>query len=264
MSALSRKADLTHHGLIEYRSYKMRTVRRHAILLLALLSSAVLGCDAESPTKNGAPERPTSKTAGHSHGVRDSIASAGTSSRPYVDHRLRSLRSDGDADNPKDIDGNGDVDTVDKDDDSHTRASRRFPDADDAEAFDYGNSASHTDALALANLVRRYYIAAHASSGKDACLLMDRTFARAIPATYGPDPGTHRNRRGESCESVMTQIFERSHRAIPAAIVVVATRIQGDEARVVFASRTEPASQIDAHRDNTSWTIVQTLGSPLP
>lgn len=176
----------------------------------------------------------------------------------------RSLRSDGDADNGHDIDGNGDTDTVDKDDDSHTPVSHRFPDADDTTAFGYGEAADTRDSRALASIVRHYYAAAHANEGSIACSLMQPAFARGIPATYGPGVGMSHVRRGETCQSVMTGFFRRLHHQIPARITVVAARVEGQNAQVIIASRSAPASEIALLRYGASWTVAQILGVPLP
>lgn len=180
------------------------------------------------------------------------------------------LRGDGDADNPSDIDGNGDVDSAkvggsDNDNDSFTAQSYRFPDGDDRASFAYGQAVGPTERRAIAAVVERFYRAAAARDGGRACSLLTPSLARSAVRGYGHgSPGPAYLSHARTCRELMSTIFERSRAETSEAITVVDVRTLGNVAQVIFGSRKMPASQTWLERTGSSWRLEQLTARALP
>jgi hypothetical protein len=179
------------------------------------------------------------------------------------------LRGDGDADNPGDIDGNGDSDAPnvggpDPDSDGPTRASYRFPDADDRSTFAYGHRPGGEERRRLAAIVRRYYGLAAAGDGAGACAMLEPSLAGTVAQDYGRAPGPRYLRGSDSCKVVMSRLFRHVGKSLSEAIRVVDVGVQGRDAQVIFSSRQLPASMIDLARYGSSWRLRDLLGGAIP
>jgi hypothetical protein len=176
----------------------------------------------------------------------------------------RSPLSDGDADNPEDVDGNPDHDPKgDSDTDARTRASYRFPDADDTIAFDYGHGADAAQRASVTPVVERYLRAARAGQGGLACSLLLPSIARAVPATYGEGVGSRGRHRGETCATVIKALFKHYRQLLASARMVVAVRVQGSRAEAILGSFAARASNIFLDRQGRSWGVEQPLVTTL-
>jgi hypothetical protein len=174
------------------------------------------------------------------------------------------LRGDGDADNPADIDGNGDLDKTDHDNDYPVPASYKLPDADDKAVFAYGHRPSAGASRAISSLVKRYYAIASAADGAKACSMLLPTFAASLAEDYGQPGGPSYLRGDKTCQAIMSMLFKHVHQQLAEAIQIIEVRVDGGSARVIFGSRTMPASEIFLTRAGSSWRVEQLLGQPLP
>ena len=179
------------------------------------------------------------------------------------------LRGDGDADNPNDIDGNGDSDAAsvggaDGDSDNPTTESYRFPDKDDKAIFAYGHAPSVATKRAISQVAKRYYAAAAAENGVVACSMLLPVLARSVPEDDGGFAGPIYLRGGKTCQAVLSMLFRHFHRQLAETITVVRVRVEGSDARVIFSSRTMPASSIALVRADGSWRVPTLIGQPLP
>jgi hypothetical protein len=179
------------------------------------------------------------------------------------------VRGDGDADNPGDIDGNGDSDSArvggpDVDSDSPTTQSYRFPDSDDGPIFAYGHRPSAAVAHAIASVVRRYYAAAARGDGASACALLPSTLAHVIPKSYSEPRDPAYLRGTKSCGATLARFFGHYHRELAAPIELFSVRVEGETARVIYSSRTTPASDVFLTRHGSSWQLIEVRGRPLP
>jgi hypothetical protein len=179
------------------------------------------------------------------------------------------VRGDGDADNPSDLDGNGDSDSAavggpDADNDNPTRASHDFPDTDDKATFVYGHPPSAAAARAISRVVERYYAAASAGNGAEACSLLLPSLARSVSADYGGDGGPPYLHGAKTCKAVLSLLFQRFREELAEAITVVEVRVKGNKAQVIFSSRKMPASSIFLERRGSSWKLLVLIGQPLP
>jgi hypothetical protein len=174
----------------------------------------------------------------------------------------QSLRGDGDADNPGDEDGNGDIDPEDGDSDYPVPESYRFPDNDDKATYAYGRRPSAGAARAIQSVVERYYAAASAGDGATGCSLLPPIMARSVPEDYGQSGPS--SERGKTCQAVLSRIFLDSHEPLAEAITVVEVRVSGSMAQAVFSSRKMRASSIFLIRQGGVWKVQELLGRPLP
>jgi hypothetical protein len=226
-----------------------------ALISICMACTGVTACGAATHQDKSAADR----------SLADSVEAG--AKPPAFPHRMvvrNSVRSDGDADSTKDIDGNGDVDPgVDKDNDSPSTESHAFPDADDRSALGYGQMASHRQARILANVVQRYYATAWAGNGAAGCRMLLSSLAHAVAIEYGREIHTTGLRRGKTCATVMTAIYARLYGQLVAPITVITVSINGKLAQAIFGSKTLPASEILLEREGSRWAIGKILGTPL-
>jgi len=179
------------------------------------------------------------------------------------------VRGDGDADNPNDVDGNGDSDAAsvggaDEDNDSPTRVSYDFPDADDKATFAYGHSPSAAVRRVLSRVVKRYYAAAAAGDGITACSMLISSLVRSAPADYGGRDGPPYLHGAKTCAAVLSALFAHFRGELAEAVTVVEIRMSGRNAQVVLSSRKMRASRVFLERQGRSWKLPELLGQPLP
>ncbi len=178
----------------------------------------------------------------------------------------QSLRGDGDADNPSDIDGNGDIDRggYDDDNDNPTLQSYHFPDGDDRATFAYGHPPGNAARKAISSVVRRYYAAAAADNGASACALLLPSLARSVPESYGSALGLSHPRRAKTCPVVLSTLFRGYSEQLAKPIELVDVRVKGGSAQAILSSRTMRASNTFLMRQGGSWRLLQVLAEPLP
>jgi hypothetical protein len=181
----------------------------------------------------------------------------------------QAVRGDSDADNPTDIDGNGDSDAAsvggaDSDNDNPTPQSYRFPDSDDGPSFAFGHAPSVAVRGAIAGVVKRYYAAAATSDGARACPLLMPAVARSLPESYGGPLAPVYMRGAKTCAAVLSLIFSHDHTQLADAIELFSVRVEGEDARVIFSSRTMPASSVLLTGQGGTWRLVEISAQPLP
>lgn len=170
-------------------------------------------------------------------------------------------RSDGDADNPRDSDGNPDPDYhIDADEDTFTRASYGYPDGDEQWNFDYGKAATPAQARLIGGLLTRYYQAARAGDRSTGCALLLPSVARTV--TPSLEEGSKR-RPGETCDNAMTGIFEQLAYTFSGAIAITHVRVDGWRAEVVYGSPTMFASYIFFRRYGRTWKLEEPIPAHL-
>jgi hypothetical protein len=200
-------------------------------------------------------------TPGLSTGATGSTASATAVMPRRILVSGRQPLSDGDADNPEDVDGNPDPieEGRDGDKDVRTRASYAFPDSDDAEAFTYGHAADAAQRASIIRVVERYDQAARSADGAVACSLLLTGVARAVPVTYGDGLGRPARGLKRTCPTVIAALFGKYRQQLRPSVTVVAVRVQGSRAEAVLASFTGRASNIFLDRQRAAWRVEQVL-----
>lgn len=184
----------------------------------------------------------------------------------------QSVRGDGDADNPLDVDGNGDIDTRttasdkairDADTDRPTFNSYRFPDRDDRGIFSYGRAPSASQKQAITALVVRYYGAAARGDGSAACSMLEPSLKSAVVEDYGSGAGPA-YLRASSCQGVMAKLFDHYRSELTGTPEVRVVRVYAGHAQAVIASRRMVASYIQLQRVGSAWALANIFGQPLP
>ena len=246
---------------------------RLVVAAVALFASAIAGCGGSGGHNSTASESRTSAGAAHggraAHGTAAVVVArsargwarrAPTGMPPRVLIAERQPLSDGDADNPRDVDGNPDPieEGHDGDEDTRTRASYAFPDSDDVEAFTYGYAADASQRASITRIVERYAQAARSDDGARACSLLLSGLARAVPSTYGTRVGSA-PRPGETCAEVMSVLFRKYRRLLQPSVQVVAARVQGSRAEAILGSFTGRASNIFLDRQGSAWRVGQVV-----
>jgi hypothetical protein len=185
----------------------------------------------------------------------------------------QAVRGDSDADNPSDIDGNGDNDlkttsadryTSDGDNDNPTPESYRYPDRDDKATLAYGRAPSQAERLKIVSVLTRYYAAAVKADGSTACALLFPPVAKAVPEDYGSGAGPAYLRGGKTCAAVLTRLFAHDRAELTPAPKPLSVRVKGAAAEAVLASRAMPASLLYLRHQGGSWFLQGLLAAPLP
>jgi hypothetical protein len=214
------------------------------LIVFAVVSLGVLACGDASKGSGSTPNGPAD-------------AAARTASQ-------RGLLSDGDADNPRDIDGDGQDGSEDSDDDSKTPESYTYHDHDDSAILGYGHPAGVADGRAVTAAVKRYYAAAAVHDGATACSLILLSIASSVPETYAQRAGPPYLRGGKTCQAVMTKLFRHLHSRLAGTIEVTGVRVNGDGAEALLGSTTMHASDVMLKREGGTWKFEALLGSTLP
>lgn len=180
----------------------------------------------------------------------------------HVKFATRLPQSDGDADNPKDFDGSPDPDYhIDRDEDTFTRASYRYPDGDEQWNFNYGKAAGPAQARLLGGLLTRYYAAARAGDPRTGCAML----LPSVAATVTPTLEEHSARRpGETCTDALEKVFERLAYTLSGAIAITHVRVDGSRAEITYGSSTMLAGYIFFSRYRSTWKLEQPMPALLP
>jgi hypothetical protein len=227
-----------------------------ALALGVLLAVGAYGC--------GAAHKSSGSSATTSPAVPSTEPRGTTFATSFIPRGQR-LRGDGDADNPSDIDGNGDDDKkIDGDDDYPTPSSYKFPDKDDKESFAFGHPPSAAARRTLTSFVKRYYRAAAAEDGTTACSLLLPALASSTPEDYGGATGPAYLRGAKTCRQIMKLLFKHLHAQLTEAVSVVEVRVKGADAQVILSSRRMPASEIQLELLGGMWKSQELIGQALP
>jgi hypothetical protein len=174
----------------------------------------------------------------------------------------RALQSDGDYDNPKDIDGD-EVNDHDEEDDSRTRESYDYHDKDDSAILSFGRAAGPGEAQGLTSAAERYLAVAASGDGGGACALMAPALAKSVPQDYGRG-ASPAYLRSDTCAGVMSRLFEHEHCRLTAQQAITGVRLGAVQALVLLGSKTAPASYLTFERSAGSWRMTALFAAVLP
>jgi hypothetical protein len=124
-----------------------------------------------------------------------------------------------------------------------------------------GRRADPTERLAITRLLKRYYAAAAADNGPEACTLLDR------PIVSGLDEGQTDSSQGDdtSCAVMVSQLFKQQHASLVADDVptmsVIGVRIKGAIATATLGFMTVPVAKIRLEREMNVWRLDALLGT---
>jgi hypothetical protein len=134
---------------------------------------------------------------------------------------------------------------------------------DDENVLGFGHAADPADRLASVALVERYFAAAAAANGAQACRLLAPFVAESVPEDDGHSPGL----RGRTCPVVMSKLFELHRRLLvekKTTLKVVGVRVEGDKALAILEFPTIPeVRQIAERRVKGTWRVLELLDNIL-
>lgn len=139
-------------------------------------------------------------------------------------------------------------------------------DTNNNKELDYGQAASPADRQAITALVKRYYAAAKAGDGANACALLYSTFAEAVPEDYGEQPGPRYLRGGKTCAAVVTLLFEhlKSQLAVEVPLLeVTRVRLKQHQGYAILSFGSLPEREIPVAREGHTWKIRGLLDREL-
>jgi hypothetical protein len=123
-------------------------------------------------------------------------------------------------------------------------------------AIDTGQLASPAEGREMKALVKRYYAAAAAANGSEACALLVPFIAESVVESYGKTQGV----TGRTCAAVMTKIFEGRHAQLApesATLRIPEVRLEPPAALVILEFPTIPeVRQIRLRRVGASWRVL--------
>jgi hypothetical protein len=138
-------------------------------------------------------------------------------------------------------------------------------DGEDGPVPHEGHEASAGQRQAMTLVVERYYTAAVARNGKNACLLMAPQLSKSVLETYNR-PETDPALRGKPCAALMSAQFARLHKQYAvegATFRVTGVRIKGNEGFVLLHMKTLPVGFIFLLREHGLWKMGTFAGSFL-
>jgi hypothetical protein len=117
----------------------------------------------------------------------------------------------------------------------------------------YGSRTSPADTSAVTTLVKRYYVAAAAGDGAQACSLLSSSLATGL-ALGGSTQSTV-----SECAAPMSQLFKQQHQRLVAqevaTMVVVGVHVKGNTGLAVLGFKKMPESEITVVREDHAWKI---------
>jgi hypothetical protein len=132
---------------------------------------------------------------------------------------------------------------------------------DDGKFLNYGHAAYAAEARALTALVKRYYAAAAASDGTEACSMLYPFIAESVVEDYGHTPAL----RGDACATVMSKLFAQQHKLLAgksATLKMYAIRVDGARALTVLSFAVLPEVRIiTERREGNTWKVLNLLDS---
>ncbi len=135
------------------------------------------------------------------------------------------------------------------------------------EVLGYGHAAVPSERRAIASLVERYYKAALAEDGANACSMLFSTLAEAVPEDYGQSPPGPTYMHGTTCPAAVTALFKHYHRQLAIELPrlrVRSVRVDQRHGLVVLNFGALPERQISVEREGRIWRINTLLDSELP
>lgn len=203
------------------------------LLTVLVLGLALTGCG-----HTGKTESPSAHASATSVKPQSATATAGVPSTTSTEANLK-IDSDEDNDNP---------------------TSAHY-DADDNVVLSYGQAASEADRRAIADVVRRYYMAAVAGDGAKGCSLVYSLLVETAPEDLSQTP-----REGETCSQAMSKFFKRDHtqfKADTTRIKLTRARVHGDSGLALVRLGTRER-RVLVHREGGVWKVNTLLDMGVP
>jgi hypothetical protein len=232
-------------------------------LLRAWTAIALICVGLNACSVAGAGTRPDGVTARSAAGPgsTSSSRSSAVSGGPFLNDGDAEKANDHDTDNSNSNNEDGDGDSSEEYETTYDNGD--YHDSDDKAILAYGSAASASDRRRITAVVKRYFAAARDVNGAEACALMDRSLARAVPEDYGEAPGPAYLRGFKTCQAVLAHLFMHYRARLSAVIGVTGVRTAGKLGLAFVGSRTMPASDVSTIRERGVWRIASLLDVEL-
>lgn len=163
---------------------------------------------------------------------------------------------------------NQDYAEVDKDADNDHDIEGASDDTDNGSTLNFGRPASAADKQKITALVERYYAAAAADNGAQACSMLPLTLSESVGEDYGKgSAGPSYLSSGTTCPAVMTLLFEHSRAQLLTEVPqlrVTRVRLQQHHGIAILTFGKLPMRKIAVQREGPVWKVENLLDSELP
>jgi len=154
------------------------------------------------------------------------------------------------------------------DSDSDNDLGAPYDDSNNDSTLDYGHAASTSETQAVTKLVRRYYAAAVAGGGAEACSMIYSSLAEAAVEDYGHgSEGPHYLSSATTCPAVMELLFAHFHKqlAVELPLLKVArVRLVRNRGLAILSFGAMPERELSIAREGHDWKVQALLDSELP
>jgi hypothetical protein len=142
------------------------------------------------------------------------------------------------------------------------------PDLDPREgALGLGRPAGGPERMAIVTVIERYYRAALAEDGTEACSLLYSSFAESAAEDYGQPGGPEYLRGDKTCQQITSGIFRHYHGQLAAEVPRLAVAhilLKGRQGEVQLSFGRLPERKIPVSREGRNWRVAALLDSELP
>lgn len=142
-----------------------------------------------------------------------------------------------------------------------------YDDTNNNAVLDVGHAASASERRAIVALIKRYYTAALAENGAEACGMIYSTLAEAVPEDYGLSPPGPPYMQGTTCRAVLTLLFKHFHNQLVVELPklkVAGVRLTEHRGVAVLSFGALPERKIQVAREGHVWRVAALLDSELP
>jgi hypothetical protein len=132
--------------------------------------------------------------------------------------------------------------------------------------LDFGHAANTTDTRSITALIKRYYAAAYAENGAQACTMLYSTLEEVVPQDYGQSPPGQPYMRGTTCAAVLTLLFKHDHPQLALEhprLEVAHVRLMEHHGIVILSFGKLPIRQIPVAREGHTWKLSALLDSEV-
>ncbi len=133
--------------------------------------------------------------------------------------------------------------------------------------LDFGHEADAAETRTITALIKRYYAAAYAENGAQACSMLYSTLEEAVPEDYGQSPPGPHYMSGTSCPAVLTLLFKHFHPQLALEypkLAVARVRLVEHHGIVILRFGALPERQISVAREGHVWRLDELLDDEVP
>jgi hypothetical protein len=143
----------------------------------------------------------------------------------------------------------------DRDNDDREHPIKGFEKTDTLAPLSYGKEADSTERRDVTSVVKRYYAAAAADNGIQACSLLAPTLAQGL----GESEGQTAHGTANNCPATVSLLFKQQHQQLAAdevaTMTVIDVRVSGDVGVATVGFRAALSGRIHVKREDGAWKV---------